>query len=312
MASLKPEKLTQKSWLDRYIKVQKTYDSDLVRILQKAASDVEREIRKQQMKQGIGAATRAAQLMSARGSIGRTLAYVWKQIGDLVRSGRADAQAAAVMQSFSWEEYLLSRAIPDAAERNSILQYLLDSSDKNIDAMLARVFKTQQTLSQRVYRSQNLSNGWVSDTVNSALARGATAAELAAEVRDMIRPDTQGGVSFAAKRLARTEINNAYHAQAVDSARDKPWINGMRWKLSDTHKIPDDCNKYALQENGLGAGIWPVNMVPNKPHPQCLCYVIPELPSVAEFNQNLRLGLYDAYFDSNFSADIASAGKLAG
>jgi hypothetical protein len=312
MASQLPSKLTQKSWLDRYIKVQQSYDKDLFRILERAASDAEREIKRLQLKDGIGAATRAAQLTSARGSIGRLLAYLWKQVGDLTRAGRLDAQASAILQSFNWEEFLLSKAIPEKDERTAILEFLLDSADKNVDAMLARVFQIERTLSQRVFNSQSLSRKWVSDTINSALARGATANELASEVKDMIRPDTKGGVSFAAKRLARTEINNAYHAQAIDSARDKPWLTGMRWKLSETHRISDACNRYAEQDHGVGSGVWPIGMVPAKPHPQCLCYVIPELPSVTEFNRNLSLGMYDSYFAEYFSADIDTPGKLAG
>lgn len=312
MASPRPQRLTQKSWLERYIKLQQPYDVDLAKILQRAADDAEREIRKLQMKDGIGAATRAAQLTGSRGAIGRVLAYLWKQVADLAKAGRIDAVNAAILQSFNWEETLIARAIPEKDRRTAILEYLLDSADKNVDAMLARVFQTRQTLSQRVYNSQQLSKGWVEDTINSALARGATAAELAKEVKSMIRPDTKGGVSYAAKRLARSEINNAYHAQAIDSARDKPWLLGMRWKLSDTHKVPDNCNRYAEQDNGLESGIWPVEMVPSKPHPQCLCYVIPELPSVAEFNRNLQLGLYDSYFDDQFSTSIDTPGKLAG
>lgn len=312
MASPKPQRLTQKSWLDRYIRLQQTYDVDLAKILQRAAADAEREIRKLKMKEGIGAATRAAQLTGSRGAIGRVLAYLWKQVGDLVRSGRVDAVNQAIMQTFNWEETLIAKAIPEKDKRTAILEYLLDSADKNVDAMLARVFQTKQTLSQRVYKSQALSKGWVEDAINSALARGATAAELAKEVRDLIDPNTKGGVSYAAKRLARSEINNAYHAQAIDSARDKPWITGMRWKLSETHKIPDNCNRYAEQEQGLGPGVWPAGMVPAKPHPQCLCYVIPELPSVAEFTRSLHLGMYDSYFDEHFSADIDTPGRLAG
>ena len=46
MASPKPQRLTQKSWLDRYIRVQQTYDVDLAKILQRAANDAEREIKK--------------------------------------------------------------------------------------------------------------------------------------------------------------------------------------------------------------------------------------------------------------------------
>lgn len=309
MATRIPSKLTQKTWLDTYIKTQQKFDADLFKILEQAARDADREVRKLQMKEGIGAAVRVRQLMGARGGISRILAYLWKQTGDLTRAGRVEAQAVAIEQSFDWEEFLLARAIPDPEARQAILDYLLGNADKNIDALLARIFQTRQTLSQQVYKSQALSKRWVENAINSGMARGATVSEIAASVKDMIRPDAKGGVSYAAKRLARTEINNAYHAQSIDSAQDKPWVNGMKWNMSKTHKVPDECNDYAVRDNGLGAGVWPMHMVPKKPHPQCLCYVIPDLVSVAEFNKNLRLGMYDEYMDSNFSADISSTGR---
>ncbi len=302
-------KLSQKSWLDRYIRLQQSYDKDLIKILEQAARDAEREMRKFQMKEGIGAAVRARQLTAARGSIGRVLAYIWKHTGDIARAGRLEAQSESIRQSFDWEEFLLKNAVPEEDRRQAILDYLLDSSDKNVDALLARIFQTQRTLSQRVYHSQALSKHWVDNAINSGLARGATVAEISKTVKDMIRPDVKGGVSFAAMRLARTEINNVYHAQSIDSARDKPWTNGMKWNNSKTHRIPDLCDDYARRDNGLGPGVWPMGMVPAKPHPLCLCFVTPSLPSVAEFNQNLRLGMYDAYFDEHFSADIGTSGR---
>lgn len=309
MATRTPSKLTQKSWLDKYIKTQQKFDVDLFKILEQAARDAEREMRKLQMKEGVGAAVRIRQLTAAKGSIGRILAYLWKQTGDLTRAGRLEAQSKAIEQSFDWEEFLLVQAIPDAKERQAILDYLLDSSNKNVDALLARVFQTKQTLSQKVYKSQALSKRWVDNAINSGLARGATVNEIAAIVKDMIRPDSKGGVSYAAKRLARTEINNAYHAQSIDSARDKPWVNGMKWHISKSHKVRDICDDYASRDNGFGPGVWPMYMVPAKPHPHDLCYVTPDVVSVAEFNQNLRLGMYDAYMDENFSAGDQATGR---
>jgi hypothetical protein len=299
----------QRQWLLRYIQLQKQFDPQLIKILQIAAKDAEKAILKYKDKPGIGAQVRVAQLMGSRGSIHRILSYLWRDIGRVTESGRAAAQAAAIEQSFDWDETLLRRAVLDPDDRESIKRYLLSSADRNVDALLARIFGPMHTLSESVYTNEALTNGWVERAINSALARGATVKELADDVRKLIDPGVKGGVSHAAMRLARTEINNAYHAQSVDSARDKPWVKGVRWRLSNSHPKPDNCNLYATADNGLGKGVWPADRVPGKPHPNCLCYVVPELVSVAEFQQNLKYGMYDVWLDEHSSTEIASSGR---
>jgi len=72
-------------------------------------------------------------------------------------------------------------------------------------------------------------------------------------------------VGYAAKRLARTEINNAFHAQAIADVQEKPWVEHVTWHLSKMHKpIPGDlCETYDGQQ-------FSTDLVPLKPHPQCV------------------------------------------
>lgn len=285
--------------------LQQKHDKSLLLVLSRAAADAEREISKYKNKEGVGAQVRVAQLMGARGAISRILSYMWRDVGRITRAGQQEAQAAAIEKSFDWEEVLLARAVPDKDQRNALRKSLVAAADKNIDAMIARVLKTHIPLSSQVYRTRVLSNGWVERAINSALARGATVNELAADVKSMINPNTNGGVSYAAKRLARTEINNAYHSQAIDTARDKPWITGMRWHLSKSHPRRDRCNELSEADHGQGPGVYGLGQVPRKPHPQCLCYVVPETLSVAEFNRRLRTGQFDDYIESNWPANFS-------
>lgn len=297
--------LPQRSWLTRYVSLQQKYDKRLLQILSQAATDAERAIKKYKDKEGIGAQVRVAQLMGARGAINRILSFMWRDVGRITRAGQQEAQAEAIDQSFDWEELLLSRALPDKEMRDTLREALQAAADKNIDAMIARVIKTHIPLSKRVYMTQALSKGWVERAINSALARGATVAELADDVKSLINPNTKGGVSYAAKRLARTEINNAYHSQAIDSARDKPWVQGMRWHLSRSHPRWDRCNELSEADQGRGPGVYGMEQVPAKPHPQCLCYVVPEVLSVSEFNRRLRMGQFDDYIESNWPDDLS-------
>lgn len=78
------------------------------------------------------------------------------------------------------------------------------------------------------------------------------------------------------KRIARTEAANAFHLAQIRVTEDDPDIIGYRWRLSRSHPKPDICDEYARVDFGLGPGVWPKDRVPRiKPHPHCMCYLVP-------------------------------------
>ena len=168
------------------------------------------------------------------------------------------------------------------------------SASRGIQATMTRILDSRYTLSQQVYHTQALANGTVDRIINSALAKGDSAADLAKAVRSSIRPDVPGGVSYAAMRLGRTEINNAFHAQSIYDVQSKPWVEDVFWNLSKTHE-PQGCvcEEYAKIKR------FPKEAIPKKPHPHCLCYLSPQLTQWDEFEANLLGGLYDSYIDNN-------------
>jgi len=83
------------------------------------------------------------------------------------------------------------------------------------------------------------------------------------------------------KRVARTEAANAFHLAQIKATEEDPDVIGYQWKLSKTHPKADICDFYASVEFGLGKGVWPKDRVPRtKPHPHCLCYLIPRVTPV--------------------------------
>jgi hypothetical protein len=77
-------------------------------------------------------------------------------------------------------------------------------------------------------------------------------------------------------RLARTELNNAFHLSQIYSFYDRPYILGVKWNLSESHPRPDECNEYAQGDHvGMGSGVFRVQDTPAKPHPNCFCYLTP-------------------------------------
>lgn len=300
-----PRRPSHRAWLLRYLDVQARYDVRLNRLLEQAAKDIEAEILSIAGKTGVGADVRRGQLIGSKGVIHRLLAEFWKQAGDLVRSGREAAIAEALEAGFDWDEPLLARIYPDPDDREQMRKYLVAAAERNVDAMLRRAFGSYTPLSRQVYRTKALSGGWVDRAVTSGLATGVSANELARRVRSMIDPRTPGGVTYAARRLARTEINNSFHAQTLLDNSEKPWNTGMRWRISKSHQIPDECDDYARQEHGMGPGVFPIGQVPSKPHPQCFCYVTAETISVAEFERAFDRGLFSEYLREKYNTEVA-------
>jgi hypothetical protein len=81
-------------------------------------------------------------------------------------------------------------------------------------------------------------------------------------------------IAYDARRIARTEPAHAYHeADRTMSARS-PVVKGMKWNLSPRHPVPDICDVYAKHDfHGMGAGVYPPELLPPLPHPHDLCFM---------------------------------------
>jgi len=129
----------------------------------------------------------------------------------------------------------------------------------------------------------------IENKVLSALARGQSATSLAEDLQKFVLGGSEGmgqSVAYKAFRLARSEINNAYHESRRLSAIASPVVAAMEWKLSNRHPGWDICNMLAQQNlYGLGAGVYPSEQLPPKPHPNCICYTLDKLRSPADWQK---------------------------
>lgn len=288
-----------------YLKVQKEADQRIIATLRATAASIDADLARLSASTGIGAAVRADQLRLAQVEINRKLAQAWDAVGDTVSSGRAAAAAAAAETSLpsTW----LKAVLPDAD-----VDYMMASARaqaaRGIDTLQARLELSQIPLAESVYNNKALSNGTIDSIVNSGLAAGASAVEIASKVRDYINPNTPGGVKYAALRLGRTELNNAFHAQQVQEGIKTPWTHALKWNLSGSHPVPDECNVYAEDTHfdGGGAGEFKPDQIPAKPHPNCLCFTTPVTDDREEFIRKLEAGHYDDYLDQEFGLDPSS------
>jgi hypothetical protein len=279
------------NWLLRYIRVQKASDAQVTAALRDALDSVDTAMRRLEGKPGVGAATRRAQLLGNHGEISKALSILYNKLGDIIREGQSNAAEQASLAEWNDARKIYSVILDDAKKRAVLEQSLQQSARRNVQTMMTRVLQTQQPLSKRIYNSRGNSKAMISRVINQHLARGSSVEELARDVRKFFNPEVPGGVNFAARRLARTEINNAFHAQAIADMQDRPWVNQSRWHLSGSHpkSRPDQCNVYA------STGLFPVDHIPKKPHPGCLCYITPDLPDVNTVLNEYLAGNYNSW-----------------
>jgi hypothetical protein len=289
------ERRARRIWLHPMLRIVRRSDTEIRMLLDKAAQAAESDVRRLAPNNVV----RRGQLSAALQAVRRSLRDLFDDVGDNIRTGRTEAANAALLSAFQWEEPLYRAAGLSKPVRDRLRTATVVLSDRNVNLMLRRFNTEQIPLSRQVYRSRQLASGWVDNIVNLGIGRGLTARELAQEVSSSIRPDVKGGVAYAAMRLSRTELNTAFHTAAILSAVDRPWVNGMHWHLSKSHPKPDICDEYADQDKfGLGEGVFPSGNVPSKPHPQCFCFVTPELQDEDAFIAALARGSYDEFLSS--------------
>lgn len=282
-------------WIKAYAQVQTVTDRQILKVLRAALRDIDIMLRALQAASGIGAAVRVEQMLLVKQALLARMAQIYRDLGDIISAQRLEAGAASVDLGSRVTGTLMQSA--GRAELTPLIRDgVMRGMTQTIDVLTTRMMQSRFDLSQRIYRSEQWMAGRVERLINSALARGLSAKEFAKEARGLFNPDVPGGVRYAAMRLARTEINNSFHAISVNQINEAPWMAGMEWNLSGSHPKADECDQLANEDRfDMGPGVFPPNEVPRKPHPQCFCYVTPVTVDEDAFLDGLLSGQYDTY-----------------
>lgn len=285
-----------------HLRAMRVSDRQVAAVLRETAREGERLIaRTLSDPKNVSQAVRRSQYQQSVLALREAQANLWGEVTRTTRGGIERATLAATEGSDALLG-VLTRAVDEQALGGSIqARQLLDSFTTAAHAASEDVrtrLINNIRLSDQVYKTQALSQGWIDKAVNRGIGLQKSAREIAKDVRHLIRPDTPGGVSYAARRLARTEINNAFHGTTIRQGLAHPWVEGFQWNLSASHPRPDDCDDFAEHDEGLGRGIWAADEVPAKPHPQCLCYLVTVSVRPKDFNSALLSGQYDPWLMS--------------
>lgn len=242
-----------------------------------------------------------AQLERTRKALLDEQAKLFDRLGDKVAARRLRSASRAAKLSAASDAALL-RLVGDGAEGERLYAGATITAQRTVETILARQGMSKVPLSERIYNTSVWMHKRLDTLIASTLARGLNAQRFAKVARDWFSPSVPGGTRYAAMRLARTEINNAFHATSIDYAKSKPWVSQMDWHLSKSHPAPDKCNPIAA------ASPYDVHLVPRKPHPQCMCYVTERTPDEDEWIDRFVAGEFDDYLDSELAKADAQLG----
>lgn len=264
-----------------YLRGEAVAMNSITTVLMDASADAQRRFNKLETKHGIGSIVRRAQLSIIRRELRAVQSELWGRIGKIIR-GAGPSVASAAAEAERVLEAVLFRGAGSAVPKE-----LVQAQSAYARRSVANYFARGQngiSLSRRVYRTSQLSKGYVDRQINLSILQGEGWQSMARRVRPMIDPGTKGGVSYAAKRLARTELNNAFHTVQRESAEVNPFTLGVRWHLSRSHPQPDRCDELARgHSKNKERGVYLPGECPDKPHPQCLCYTTNEMMEEDDF-----------------------------
>lgn len=273
-----------------YVALQRGADLGLAAILDAAARQADAQIRERLGSPLVSRKVRSAQLIASLRAIRMEQERMWGKIDARLQKAIGRAEDLAMSANRKVAAFLAAViARENIKDAGSLAESFRSAAARGIEAVKARQ-RSRLPLSPKVYAEESMT--LVEREVNKGLVLGESANDIAARVRGLIRPDTPGGVSYAARRLARTEINSAYHAANREAYEDQPFVTGMRWNLSRTHTIRDICDKLARADpDKLGPGVYKVP--PRPPHPNDMCYLTPVTPEREEFLDAFFAGRYD-------------------
>ncbi len=150
-------------------------------------------------------------------------------------------------------------------------------------------------------------NGWntaihvrvaIDNLLDYEIPRGTSAVDIAKKLEAYLWPEAarvrtltpygRDG-SYWARRLARTEITAAAGRSLVNASLANPYVELLRWMLSDSHPEPDICDENA-HGGPEGDGRYPKDDLPQYPaHPHELCTILPEVTATpAQVTAQLR------------------------
>ena len=159
------------------------------------------------------------------------------------------------------------------------------------------LYKDGIGLSDRIWGYAKASGINLQKIIAAGQAQQLSATELSRLLQDYVDPEARklwdndkikeilgdgyavwnNNLEYNALRLARTTITHSAQLSMIESCRNNPYVEGIKWHLSSSHSTrmhgrTDICDTWASQNlYDMGAGVYPFDKVPFD-HPNGMCW----------------------------------------
>ena len=151
------------------------------------------------------------------------------------------------------------------------------------EILFGKVYKGRAGLSERIWAYTKSFTKDIDYIIAEGIAAKKSIYEVAKDLEKYVNPlsakewewckvypNANKKIDYNAQRLARTSINHAYQMAQKRSCKNNPYVTGIQWVSSNTHRTCELCNS----RNGV---VYDVAKVPLD-HPNGLCTTIPVIP----------------------------------
>lgn len=162
------------------------------------------------------------------------------------------------------------------------------------EILFGKAYKDRKGLSERIWQYTKKFENDIDYIIAEGIVNKKSTYEIAKDLEIYVNPNaakdwdwkkvypnSSKKIDYNAQRLARTAVNHAYQQAQKRSCEKNPYVVGIRWVSSASHRTCELCNS----RNGV---IYKVNEVPLD-HPNGLCTTVPQIPmSLEEIGTELR------------------------
>lgn len=157
------------------------------------------------------------------------------------------------------------------------------------------LYKGDWSLSKAIWGDLKQTQQDLQNIIAEGIAQNLPSPDIARAIQEYMNPDEKKGydwlkehpgtktsIDYNAFRLSKTMISHAYQQAYEKTVEKNPFVEGIKWEVSNKHNVCDLCKKRAEQNDyGLGKGVYPKGKVPLD-HPNGQCVLISVTPPLSE------------------------------
>lgn len=117
-----------------------------------------------------------------------------------------------------------------------------------------KIYEKSWSLSKQIWQQSNKINRDINTIIAKGITLNKTTYEIAKELERYVNPNarkdwewskvypgTNRKIDYNAQRLARTLVAHAYEQSIINTTRNNPFVKGIRWLTSNSHRICPIC-----------------------------------------------------------------------